>query len=279
MKKVASLRYGVIFKKAFCDVEVFKGFVRDILGINLEIDKVETEKEFEYPVGRVKPEFDLFAEDTKNRIIVDIQHEKHTDHYDRFLHYHCAAMLEQIPNAKDYKPPLAVYTIVILTSGDKYRCDVATIDFDPKRKNGEPLGIIPHKVIYICPKYIDENTPKIYQEWLRIINESLTEQVDENGYSVSEIQRVISHIEQDDISPAEKAKMIEEYHWEEFEAAALERGLKKGFVQGIEKGVEQGIEKSKIEIAQKLLSVMNDEQIAAVTGLTIEMIADLRKAM
>jgi len=31
MKQVASLRYGVIFKKAFCDVEIFKGFVRDIL--------------------------------------------------------------------------------------------------------------------------------------------------------------------------------------------------------------------------------------------------------
>ena len=34
MKQVASLQYGVIFKKAFCDVDVFKGFVRDILGIN-----------------------------------------------------------------------------------------------------------------------------------------------------------------------------------------------------------------------------------------------------
>ncbi len=45
MKQVASLQYGVIFKKAFSDVDVFKGFVRDILGIHLEIDKVETEKQ------------------------------------------------------------------------------------------------------------------------------------------------------------------------------------------------------------------------------------------
>lgn len=42
MKQVASLQYGVIFKKAFCDVDVFKGFVRDILGIEINIDKVET---------------------------------------------------------------------------------------------------------------------------------------------------------------------------------------------------------------------------------------------
>ncbi|MEN9461051.1 MAG: hypothetical protein RIS84_1071, partial [Pseudomonadota bacterium] len=32
MQKVASLRYEVIFKKAFCDVEVFKAFAKDFLG-------------------------------------------------------------------------------------------------------------------------------------------------------------------------------------------------------------------------------------------------------
>ncbi len=223
MKKVASLRYGVIFKKAFCDVEVFTGFVRDILGIHIEIDHVETEKEFEQAVGRVKPEFDLFAEDKKNRIIVDIQHEKHTDHYDRFLHYHCAAMLEQIPNSKDYKPPLAVYTIVVLTSGDKYKCDIASIDFDPKRKNGEPLGIIKHKIIYLCPKYMDENTPPLYREWLRVINESLSEQIDENQYQLSEVKKIIHYIEQDDVSPEERAVMIEEYHREEYQEAAIKK--------------------------------------------------------
>jgi hypothetical protein len=75
MKQVASLRYGVIFKKAFCDVTVFKGFVRDILGITLEIETVETEKVFATPIGSVKTQFDLYAEDKKNRVIVDIQHE------------------------------------------------------------------------------------------------------------------------------------------------------------------------------------------------------------
>ena len=63
MKQVAPLRYGVIFKKAFCDVDVFKGFVRDILGINLEITAVETEKEFDTLIGNVKPRFDLYAKD------------------------------------------------------------------------------------------------------------------------------------------------------------------------------------------------------------------------
>lgn len=215
MKQVAPLRYGVIFKKAFCDVDVFKGFVRDILGIHLEIDRVETEKQFDRPIGRVKPEFDLFAEDKKNRVIVDIQHQRDNDHYARFLYYHCVALLEQIQDAYDYRPGLTVYTIVVLTSGDRHKCDVSVIDFDPKRLNGEPLREIKHKVIYVCPKYLDEHTPPAYREWLRVIEDSLDGQIDERNYQLAEVQKIIAYIEQDDISPEEKARMIEEYHVEE----------------------------------------------------------------
>ncbi len=94
MKHVAPLRYGVIFKKAFGDPEIFTAFVKDFIGINIEITEVETEKSFRPSIGPVDSRFDLFAEDTKNRIVVDIQHDRLTDHYDRFLYYHCAAMLE-----------------------------------------------------------------------------------------------------------------------------------------------------------------------------------------
>lgn len=116
MKQVAPLRYGVIFKKAFSDLEVFTGFVRDFLNIQLEIDKVETEKTFAAPVGKVAYRYDLFAEDHKNRVIVDIQHVRYSDHYHRFLHYHCAAILEQVANFNEYISPLTVFTLVVLMS-------------------------------------------------------------------------------------------------------------------------------------------------------------------
>ena len=35
MKQVASLRYGVNFKKAFSQLDIFKAFVKDFLGIDL----------------------------------------------------------------------------------------------------------------------------------------------------------------------------------------------------------------------------------------------------
>ena len=73
MKHVASLKYGVILKKAFCDPEIFTAFVKNVIGVSLEIDRVETEKEFAPPCGYGKPKFDLFAEDYRHRIVVDIQ--------------------------------------------------------------------------------------------------------------------------------------------------------------------------------------------------------------
>jgi len=105
MKNVASLQYGVMFKKAFCDPEIFTAFVRDFLGIEFEVDHVETEKSFNPVIGNVAVKFDLYAEDTKHRIIVDIQHERYPDHYHRFLHYQCAALLEQVATSHDYRPP------------------------------------------------------------------------------------------------------------------------------------------------------------------------------
>jgi hypothetical protein len=215
MKQVASLRYGVIFKKAFCDVSVFKGFVRDIVGIELDIERVETEKVFDSSIGSVKTEFDLFAEDKTNRIIVDIQHQRHADHYDRFLHYHCVALLEQIKNSNDYQPNLTVYTIVVLTSGDKHKKDILITDFSPRDLNDKAIHEISHKIIFLCPKYVTENTPPPYREWLSAIEDSLDGEVDETHYHTKEIQTIFEHIARNTISPQEKARMIEEYHQEE----------------------------------------------------------------
>ena len=224
MKKVASLRYGVIFKKAFSQPDIFKAFVKDFLGIELNINKVETEKSFDQPIGKVDTRFDLFAEDKKNRIIVDIQHVRYADHYDRFLHYHCAALLEQVVSSKDYSPSLKVFTIVVLTSGDKHKVDMATIDFDPKDRKGNPLNEIEHKILYICPKYATEDTPEPYREWLLAICDSLDEEVNETQYHKAEIQRVFDLIAQDLISPKEYARMKEESSIEQLQQDKFKQG-------------------------------------------------------
>ncbi len=230
MKKVAPLRYGVIFKKAFCDPEIFTAFVRDVIGVKIEINNVETEKEFDPPIGRVKSRFDLFAQDIRNRVIVDIQHERYADHYNRFMHYHCAAI--QIVNAEDYRPPMRVFTIVVLTSGDKHKRDVSVTDFDPRDLKGNPLGETPHKVIYLCPKYLNNDTPAPYREWMLAIQDTLDGEVEETDYHLPEIRKIFEYIEKDSVSPEERAKMFDEHGMELLQDEKWEEGKAEGKIEG-----------------------------------------------
>jgi predicted transposase/invertase (TIGR01784 family) len=273
MQKVASLRYEVIFKKAFCDVEVFKAFAKDFLGIDLKIDKVQTEKKFDPPIGNVDSRFDLYAEDIENRVIVDIQHRRYEDYYERFLHYHCAAILEQVDTSKNYKPALTVFTIVVSTSGTREDCAMAEISFDPiNLLTHEKLNKIHHRVLYLSPKHVTETTPEPYREWLKLIQDSLDEQVDESDYHKTEVLKVVNLIKTDDLTPQDRARMKDEYSQEESVRKAKEEGLQLGEERGIEKGIEQGIgqgiEQGKLEIAKNMLAQgLAIELIEQVTGI------------
>lgn len=274
MKHVAPLRYSVIFKKAFCKPEIFTAFVKAVLAIDIEIDKVETEKSFKPAIGKVDCRFDLFAEDKKNRLVIDIQHDRSSDHYHRFMYYHLMAIAEQTAKAENYRPPLTVFTIVVLTGYDKHETDMSSVDFDPKTRKGEALGEIPHKLIYLAPHYMTEDTPEPLRQWLRAIEDTLDEEVDETTYADPQILRVFDEIEQDLVSPVERAKMFEENIQEELRQTQFEQGLKKG----VEQGMEQGALNEKREIARSMLADgMEPARIARLTGLSEAEIIALRE--
>jgi len=155
------------------------------------------------------------------------------------LHYHCAAL---------FPPKLKVFTIVVLTSGDKHKKE------------------IDHKVVYICPKYLDKKvTPKRYLEWLEAIEDSLDEQVDESHYTQPEIQHIFNTIEKDQVTPEERARMFDEYNEEQVK--------QEKFLKEVEKQVKQAKEESASNL--KRLCVLTDEQIASVTGLSLERVKAL----
>jgi len=265
MKQVASLRYEVIFKKAFSQIDVFTAFVKDLLGVELQIDRIETDKAFSPLVGKVASKFDLYAEDQTNRVIVDIQHEHYDDHYDRFLYYECCALIEQIATSKNYRPGLTVFTVVVLTSADKQKTAVSITDFDPRDLNGKPLGKLPHKIVYLCPKYVTKKTPPPYREWLQAIKDSLDEQVDETQYTHPAIQKVFQTIEKDLVTPQERARMFEEYNQEQKKRELEENGRKEGRREMAE------------ATARNLLSLglLTTAQIAKTTGLTLKQVKAL----
>jgi len=70
---LSNLDNEVIFKKAFTDKVVFTQFVKDIVGIDIEVSEIETEKKFDEKLGYIDIKFDIFAESKDHRVIVEIQ--------------------------------------------------------------------------------------------------------------------------------------------------------------------------------------------------------------
>lgn len=210
MKHVAPLRYDVIFKKAFSDPAIFTAFAKDILQIELEVTAVDRDKRLEFPDedGTVVlyAQFDVYGEDPENRAIVAIQKKHWFDYYDKFFIHQCMAILEQASRTEIPRPNLRVFTIVVITSDDERKHDIAIVDFNPKDRNGRSLNEIDHKIIFLCPECVNDDTPPPIREWLEAIQDTFDEEVDEMRYKDT-IQDMFKRIAFDTITPQERAQM------------------------------------------------------------------------
>ncbi|MEQ9554041.1 MAG: PD-(D/E)XK nuclease family transposase, partial [Coleofasciculus sp. G3-WIS-01] len=56
----------------------------------------------------------------------------------------------------------------------------------------------------------------------------------------------------------------------------IEQGIQLGREQGIQVGIEQGIQESKVEMARKMLGVVDEDTISQITGLSLEEVRRLR---
>ncbi|MEQ9671760.1 Rpn family recombination-promoting nuclease/putative transposase [Coleofasciculus sp. G2-EDA-02] len=56
----------------------------------------------------------------------------------------------------------------------------------------------------------------------------------------------------------------------------MEKGIQVGREQGIQEGREQGIQASKVEIARKMLGIVDENTISQITGLSLEEVRRLR---
>jgi hypothetical protein len=257
---LARLDNEVFFKKAFTNRVVLKYFVKDIVGIDIEPDKIETEKGFQPKIGSINFKYDIFAEDSKKRIIIEIQKVEYDHNFDRFLHYHLQAITEQQCNAEDYSVEKTVYTIVVMTAPYKinektrefYRDEVLISTLNPKNLKGVERKIFNHELIYLNPNYRDTETPSNYRDWLDLIYESIHSprnpkiNIEKEG-----IRRVVEIITYENISP------------EEWEQSKIEVGKRK--VIQLEREAE------KYEIAKNLKKLgVSNEHIAQATGLAIE---------
>ncbi|MFN8395207.1 MAG: PD-(D/E)XK nuclease family transposase [Bacteroidia bacterium] len=171
----------VIFKKAFTDKEVFRAFVKDVLGIDFEVGIIETEKQFEPKVGYVDFKLDIFAESVDKRIIVELQRLQYDHNFDRFLHYFLMAIAEQQKRASFYNIQQTVYVIVVMTApykfdtrqGDAVRDEVLLMRLNPQTLAGAERDIYGHQLICLNPNHPSLDTPQPIRDWLDLIYQSI----------------------------------------------------------------------------------------------------------
>lgn len=231
MLDVVSLQYGTAFKKAFGDPVVFSAFVHDALGIEFHTDHVEQEHAFQPVYGRVDIRYDLFAEDTARRIIVELQHVRDDESFDRFLYYHLIGQCEQIQGADEYRFRRTVYTLVVLTRWPKdpaLRFDVAYQNSDLQRLDGQPLNVYGHRLVFVNARGAGPETPAPLRRWLELIEDSLDQRVDETKYPEEALQRALRTVERTRISPQEAFRLKDEASWEIAKREARDEGEAEG---------------------------------------------------
>ncbi|MCP4148346.1 MAG: hypothetical protein GY757_11400, partial [bacterium] len=170
---LASLDNETIFKKAFTDKVVFTGFVKDILGIDISVSKIETEKKFDARPNNIDITYDIFAESNDHRIIVEIQRVDYDYNFDRFLCYHNMAVAQLQQTSKSYRIEQTVYTVVVLTApyaiskktGEPIIDDVLISSVDPRNLQDKVIPIYGHKLLFLNHRFRKKNTPDNYKDW------------------------------------------------------------------------------------------------------------------
>lgn len=263
---LARLDNEVFFKRAFTDRIVFKAFVKDIVGIEVNPDKIETEKAYMPKAGNINFKYDIFAEDIEKRVIIEIQKVEYDHNFDRFLHYHLQAITEQQRSAEEYAVDRVVYTIVVMTAPYKintktrefYRDEVLISTLNPKNLKGIERRIFNHELIYLNPNYKDVDTSANYRDWLDLIYES-----------IHHPENPVLNIENEGVKRATELlsfDTMDPYEWEKAKFEASRRTvLRLEREEALNEVVKNAIKKG-----------LDNQIIAEITGLTINEVEDLR---
>lgn len=264
---LARLDNEVIFKKAFTDPFVFRAFVKDIVGIEVNPERIETEKSFAPRPGNINFKYDIFAEDVQKRVIIEIQKVEYDHNFDRFLHYHLHGITEQQRTSDDYSVGRTVYTIVVITApyksnvqtGEIVRDEVLISKLNPQNLRGRECRIFNHELIFLNPNYRTHETPANYRDWLDLVYESIHHPDEPHINTANQgVKRVSDIITYDNLSPDELSEAKEEAGRRKVQVLLQEEGRREVQTLVIEKLLRQ--------------NSMTHEDIAALVEAPLEMV-------
>jgi predicted transposase/invertase (TIGR01784 family) len=269
--ELANLDNEIFFKKVFTDPEVFRAFVKDITGVDIIDAKIETEKQLERKVAAINFKLDIYAESSDKRIVIEIQRVDYDYSFDRFMHYFLALLVDLQRSSKDYAFEQDVYTIVVLTSpyvvkdntGKLLKDDVLISDLNPRTLTNKIREVYPHKLIFLNPNHLSQDTPPEIQDWLEFILESIKNPKNPkfNHDNAGIVKAAfLANIENMPENVVEDAKIAEARKKTSKIYATLEHE------KGIAKGIEKGKEEKEIEmILEMYAEKMTIKQIAKIS--------------
>jgi predicted transposase/invertase (TIGR01784 family) len=273
---LVNLDNEVHFKRVFTDVDVFCAFVKDVLGIDMHIKKVETEKVLMNKVSAIKFRMDLFAEDKENRTVVEIQKVDYDYSYDRFTHYFLGNLIDMQRDSKTYKFAKDVYIIVVVTSayrvsdktGQPLKDDVLITDINARTLSGEVRDMYNHKMVILNTTYVNPDTPAAIRDWSDLISESMNHPYDPKiNTSKPGIAKAVQLAEIDNVSPEELADAKIQEMRKVTVALAEDVAREEGREEGREQGVLNEKKATALNMAKKGMDV---GLIADITGLSIQ---------
>jgi hypothetical protein len=264
---LGNLDNEVIFKKAFTDEFVFKAFVKDVLGIEFEVGKIETEKKFPPKIGFIDFELDIYAESIDKRICVEIQRLEYDHHFDRFLHYFLMLILEQQRSAKEYSINQTVYMIVVLTApytikeknGTPVLDEILFLNVNMQNWSGEIVDLYGHQFFCLNPNHPQENTPPQIRDWLDLVYQSI-------------------HNPQNPILNTNNEGVLKAAALIDFDNLTCEERTKAKNKEASRISIAKIEHRRNFEIAKNMLAEgLNDALVAKVTGLSLKDVKQLRK--
>jgi predicted transposase/invertase (TIGR01784 family) len=271
--------------------EILEGFLGELLKDNIHILEIlESESNKENSRDKFN-RVDLKVKNQKNEIIIiEVQYEREFDYLQRILFGTSKVITEHLRESEPYSEIVKVISVNILYfdlgQGEDYIYYGATSfkglhNHDLLELSDDQQELYKkNKIHQIFPEYylikvnsFNDIAKDTLDEWIYFLK---NEEIKENFIAKGLIK---AKQELDILKLPEQERIAYEKYQEDFhyQASMVESSYTIGVKKGVKQGIEQGEKRKAIEIAKKLIDVLDTKTIAAKTGLSEQVIETLRQ--
>lgn len=259
---IGPLDNQIIFRKAFTNKIVFKSFVRDILGIEIETDKIETGGKLDYNTIYADLGLDVFAESTDQQTFVVLHvleiRSSFERSFDKFLTW-----IHQQQKQTDTK----LYAVVFLAAPfkmnfrDAVRNKQCLEHIHPKELSHKIFESCGYQTVVLNPYYSAEDISKKMQDWLNLFIQSIQDNPDISTLNTENegINKVIELVNFDNFTPTDRMHLKNKTASKVVLAKEVEWADRKFAKRMMRLGVDDEIILSAIEIHPTTLKWLHKE--------------------